>query len=100
LGKSTSESEETQGDSSITLDFGLSKGMLDDPFKKAWPYDFGLVYSVTLTKASLVTSLQVQNNGAEAFDFQVLFHSYFRVEVCSRSSSSRRNGEGNKRVWI
>jgi glucose-6-phosphate 1-epimerase len=83
LGKSTSETDGPEGDSSIKLDFGLSAGMLEDTFKKAWPYDFGLVYSVTLTKASLVTLLQVQNNGADPFDFQVLFHSYFRVEDIS-----------------
>jgi len=83
LGKSTSESDGPDGDSSIKLDFGLSAGMLDDTFKKAWPYDFGLVYSVTLTKTSLVTLLQVQNNGADPFDFQFLFHSYFRVEDVS-----------------
>ncbi|KAK2803063.1 hypothetical protein FQN50_007144 [Emmonsiellopsis sp. PD_5] len=88
LGKSTSESETTRnGDDddggSVKLDFGLSTSMLDDKFKRDWPHEFGLVYSVTLSKGSLTTSLQVQNKGSgsqSSFEFQVLLHSYFRVE--------------------
>lgn len=56
--------------------------MLSEEFQKAWPYKFGLVYSVTLTKGSLETSLQVQNQGEQNFDFQVLMHTYLSVEVC------------------
>lgn len=55
--------------------------MLSPEFQKAWEYDFGLVYSVTLTKDGLETSLQVQNKGTQNFDFQVLMHTYFNVEV-------------------
>ncbi|GMF74345.1 unnamed protein product [Aspergillus oryzae var. brunneus] len=72
LGKSSSESlgKDRSGDGSVKLDFGLSRPMLTEYFQKAWPYDFGLVYSVTLTKESLETSLQVQNKGSQNFDFQ------------------------------
>jgi glucose-6-phosphate 1-epimerase len=56
--------------------------MLSAEFQKAWPYEFGLVYSVTLTKDSLETSLQVQNKGSQNFDFQVLMHTYLNIEVC------------------
>ncbi|EEQ91363.1 hypothetical protein RJZ56_005624 [Blastomyces dermatitidis] len=80
LGKSTSESEGQDGDSSVKLDFGLSTSMLSDKFKSDWPYEFGLVYSVTLSKDSLGTTLQVRNKGEKPFDFQVLLHSYFKVE--------------------
>lgn len=55
--------------------------MLSPEFQNAWAYDFGLVYSVTLTKEGLETSLQVQNKGSQNFDFQVLMHTYFAVEV-------------------
>ncbi|KAI5292017.1 hypothetical protein KEM52_006680 [Ascosphaera acerosa] len=74
LGKS-SESE-----NSVKLDFGLSQNMLTDHFKKAWPYDFGLLYSVTLTPDALRTSLNVQNNGQKPFEFQALLHTYLRVK--------------------
>jgi glucose-6-phosphate 1-epimerase len=55
--------------------------MLSQEFRKAWPYEFGLVYSVTLTKDALRTSLQVTNEGKENFEFQVLMHTYLAVEV-------------------
>lgn len=61
--------------------------MLSEGFQKAWPYQFGLVYSVTLTKGSLETSLQVQNQGEQNFDFQVLMHTYLSVEVCHNPTS-------------
>jgi glucose-6-phosphate 1-epimerase len=81
LGKSTSESSSTKSDDSVKLDFGLSTAMLDEESRKAWPYEFGLVYSVTLGKGSLETSLLVQNKGGRSFDFQCLFHTYLRIKV-------------------
>lgn len=84
LGKSSSESlskNQKEGDDSVKLDFGLTHAMLSDDFRKAWPYEFGLVYSVTLSKEGLGTSLQVQNKGSQDFEFQVLLHSYLSVEV-------------------
>lgn len=81
LGKSSSESTGNKADDSIKLDFGLSSGMLDEATRSKWPHDFGLVYSVTLGKGRLETGLHVQNKGSEAFDFQVLFHTYLAVKV-------------------
>lgn len=87
LGKSSSESAETAGqakaDLAVKLDFGLSHTMLSEEFRKAWPFEFGLVYSVTLTKDTLETSLQVRNEGAQNFEFQVLMHTYFNIEDIS-----------------
>ncbi|GLB18496.1 hypothetical protein AtubIFM61612_008391 [Aspergillus tubingensis] len=83
LGKSSSEAfgrDRKEGEDAVKLDFGLSHPMLSEVFQKAWPYKFGLVYSVTLTKGSLETSLQVQNQGEQNFDFQVLMHTYLSVE--------------------
>jgi galactose mutarotase-like enzyme len=64
--------------------------MITEEFRKAWPYEFGLVYSVTLSPDNLETSLQVQNKGSESFDFHVLLHNYFKVPV---SCTSRLHGE-------
>ena len=55
--------------------------MLSADSKKAWPYEFGLVYSVTLSKDSLETNMHVQNKGSEAFEFQCLFHTYLKIKV-------------------
>lgn len=89
LGKSTSESETTsatQGDNSVKLDFGLSSNNLSEESKKAWPFDFGLIYSVTLSKDSLTTSIVVQNAGEKAWEFQTLLHTYLKVKVCTKNS--------------
>jgi glucose-6-phosphate 1-epimerase len=53
---------------------------LEEKFSSAWPYKFGLVYSVTLSPDSLTTVLNVRNEGEEKFEFQALLHSYFRVK--------------------
>jgi glucose-6-phosphate 1-epimerase len=86
LGKSTSESSRAKDgeDSSVKLDFGLSQSNLDAASKDAWPHAFGLIYSVTLGREGLTTSIVVRNEGESAWDFQVLVHSYFRVNVRPR----------------
>lgn len=88
LGKNSSESTNTKADDSVKLDFGLSSAMLSADNKKKWPYEFGLVYSVTLSKSKLEVSLQVQNKGEQTFDFQCLFHSYFTVKVSCHLTST------------
>lgn len=84
LGKSTSESEAEGGnaDLSVKLDFGLSSAGLDAETRKKWGYDFNLIYSVTLGKKSLTTSLVVTNDDERSFELQVLMHTYFRIKVC------------------
>ena len=77
LGKSTSEGSS----SSIKLDFGLSSDNLDEATRAVWPYKFGLLYSVTLERESLTTTLVITNDGDEPFEFQTLLHTYFRVKV-------------------
>lgn len=83
LGKSSDESGALAkgGDDSITLDFGLSQSNLSQESRDAWPYGFALVYSVTLKRDSLQTMLNVRNDGDKAFEFQMLLHSYFTVDV-------------------
>lgn len=86
LGASSSESGALSkgGDDSIKLDFGLSASNLSEEHKKAWPYEFGLVYTVTLGKDGLQTMLNVRNEGKEAFEFQMLLHTYFKVDDISK----------------
>ncbi|KFH46427.1 Glucose-6-phosphate 1-epimerase-like protein [Hapsidospora chrysogenum ATCC 11550] len=75
LGKSTSEGA-TAG---VKLDFGLSSQNLDEATRKLWPYAFGLIYSVTLDRESLNTTLVITNDGEVPFEFQTLLHTYFKV---------------------
>ena len=65
----------------MKLDFGLSDANLSDESKKAWPYSFGLIYSVTLGKEGLTTTMVVRNEGDTAWDFQLLMHTYLRISV-------------------
>ena len=55
--------------------------MLTEEFREAWHYEFGLVYSVTLTKDTLETALQVRNEGKQNFEFQTLMHTYLNIAV-------------------
>lgn len=63
------------------MDFGLSSSNLNKESKEAWGYEFGLIYSVTLGREGLGTSMVVRNEGEVAWDFQVLMHTYLRVSV-------------------
>jgi len=85
LGKSTSEGSSS---SSVKLDFGLSSASLDAKTRALWPYDFGIIYSVSLDRESLGTSIVVRNEGGASFDLQVLLHTYLRVKVCANHCPS------------
>ena len=74
LGKNESSS------SAVTVDFGLGPENLSVDARKAWPFDFGLIYSVTLAAGSLETKILVRNEGGESWNFQTLFHTYLRVD--------------------
>lgn len=82
LGKSSAE--DALGSDSVKLDFGLYSSGLTDEARKAWPLDFGLVYSVTLSKDSLQTVINVRNEGEQSFEFQFLLHTYFKIQDISK----------------
>jgi glucose-6-phosphate 1-epimerase len=88
LGKSTSE--DALDSNSVKLDFGLYRSGLSEEARKAWPLDFGLQYSVTLAKESLQTVMSVRNEGEQSFEFQLLLHTYLKVQVSFRKPSTPR----------
>ncbi|KAB5567025.1 galactose mutarotase-like domain-containing protein [Coniochaeta sp. 2T2.1] len=94
LGKSTSESESSEGgaDLSVKLDFGLSSASLETETKKLWDYAFNLIYSVTLSRESLTTSLVVTNDDSRSFELQVLLHTYFRVGDITKTTVTGLEG--------
>lgn len=73
LGKSSNSAE------SVSVDFGLGSENVTVEFRKKWPFDFGLIYTVELRKGSLETKICVRNEGNESFEFQTLFHTYLKV---------------------
>ncbi|TKA26867.1 hypothetical protein B0A50_04313 [Salinomyces thailandicus] len=87
MGKSSSESGKlaSGGDDAVTMDFGLSTQQLSDEARQAWSYKFDLIYSVTLGRDGLQTMLRVQNKGSESFEFQMLLHTYFKVDNVSKT---------------
>lgn len=88
LGKSSTE--DALDTSSVKLDFGLDRNGISEEHRKAWPLDFGLVYSVTLSKDTLQTVITVRNEGDESFEFQFLLHTYFKIKVCVNSAHVSR----------
>lgn len=81
MGKSTTESKPNgseASDSNVKLDFGLSAS---DTTRALWPYEFNVIYSVTLERKSLNTSIVITNRDNKPFELQVLLHTYLRVKV-------------------
>ncbi|KAI5808578.1 galactose mutarotase-like domain-containing protein [Peziza echinospora] len=65
--------------SHVQVDFGLGPANLTEEARAAWPHEFGLIYSVVLSKGSLETKILVRNEGKESVEFNVLFHTYLKV---------------------
>ena len=55
--------------------------MLDNIPSEWKNYQFGVTYSVTLSKDDLETSLAIRNTGEKDFEFQTLLHSYWAIDV-------------------
>jgi len=78
-----------ESDDVISVDLGLGPEGLDEETKEKWGYQFGLIYTITLTKDALETKILVQNTEEEkSFDFNLLFHNYLRVPDISTISIS------------
>lgn len=70
-------------ESPVAVQFGLGPENVDPELYRQWGegrYDFTLLLTVTLSEDSLTTAVEVQNTGKEAFDFNWLFHTYYRVD--------------------
>ncbi|CAI5759933.1 unnamed protein product [Candida verbasci] len=66
-------------ESPITIQFGLGPENLNKETQEIWPYDFTLIYSVSLHEDKLVTQIEVENTGTQAFEFNWLFHTYYKI---------------------
>ena len=73
----------------MKLDFGLSDKIISDDTRSDWSHQFGLTYSITLSTDELETSLQVRNTSQEAWEFQLLFHTYLKIDVSSSMAEYR-----------
>lgn len=93
LGKTT--------ESPLTVQFGLGPENLSQQAKDAWNYDFTLLYSVSLTDDGLTTRLEVENTDDKPFEFNVLFHTYFKIDDISKVSvEGLENADVNDKVSV
>lgn len=77
----TSEWEFLGSPDEQTAQFGLGPENLSKEAAEAWPYNFTLIYTVRLTNdSSLETELSVENTDKKPFEFNQLFHTYFKVQ--------------------
>ncbi|KAK9371977.1 galactose mutarotase-like domain-containing protein [Lipomyces chichibuensis] len=65
--------------SPLTVQFGLGPENVSDAFRKAWDFDFTLIYTIALGEDTLETAMRVENTSKVNWDFQILFHTYFRI---------------------
>ncbi|KAH6561004.1 hypothetical protein BASA50_000828 [Batrachochytrium salamandrivorans] len=62
-----------------TVRFGLKPSAIPDAQRTLWPFDFNLIYTVSLFGSALKTTLTVENCGATPFKFESLLHTYLLV---------------------
>ncbi|KAF9331478.1 hypothetical protein BG006_005677 [Podila minutissima] len=76
----------------VTVQLGLDHSMITEEFRNLWPFDFSLVYTVSLTADNIETGLRVHNIGDRAFDFNTLLHTYFLIPDASAVKVVGLNG--------
>lgn len=66
----------------LTIQFALSPDIANPEIYAKWQGkpDFTLIYNVGIAPESLNTTIEIENNGNEDFEFKWLFHTYFRVD--------------------
>ncbi|KAI9245310.1 P-loop containing nucleoside triphosphate hydrolase protein [Sporodiniella umbellata] len=79
------ELELESDDNQTTVQLELKEAHISLEARKAWPHSFHLVYTVTLTAKTLKTHLNLKNESQEAFEFNTLLHTYFRVPESTNS---------------
>jgi glucose-6-phosphate 1-epimerase len=78
----------------VTVQLGLGPESLSDEARSQWSHDFTLLYTVSLSKSgALTTRLEVENTDKTPFEFNVLFHTYFRIPDVSKVSVSDLSGK-------
>jgi glucose-6-phosphate 1-epimerase len=66
----------------LSVQFGLGPEQVDPELYKLWgegKYDFTLILNIVLEADKLTTTIEVENTGSHTFEFNWLFHTYFRI---------------------
>jgi glucose-6-phosphate 1-epimerase len=65
----------------LTISFSLTPEAIPASQRTLWPFDFRLVYNVTLSANTLKTELVISNTGNVPFNFTCLFHTYLLCQT-------------------
>ncbi|KAK9478594.1 galactose mutarotase-like domain-containing protein [Lipomyces japonicus] len=76
----------------LTVQFGLGPENVTESLRKAWDFDFTLIYTIALDNDTLTTSLRVENSDKVEWDFQTLFHTYFKIPDVDKVAVSGLTG--------
>lgn len=66
----------------VSVQFGLGPENVNPELLSLWgngKNDFTLILTIVLDEHSFKSSIEVENNGAQSFEFNWLFHTYYRV---------------------
>ncbi|KAI5957703.1 YMR099C [Candida theae] len=63
-----------------TVQFGLGPEQLDPDTRSKWPFDFTLILTISISQDKLHQHIEVENTGSTPFEFNWLFHTYYRVD--------------------
>lgn len=70
-------------ESPVAVQFGLGPENVSKELYSSWDEgknDFTLILTVTLSEDNLSTKIEVENTGKQPFEFNWLFHTYFRID--------------------
>ncbi|KAK6200050.1 galactose mutarotase-like domain-containing protein [Scheffersomyces amazonensis] len=65
-----------------TVEFGLGPEQVSPDLLKLWgdgSYDFTLILTIKLEEDKLTTLIDIENRGSKEFEFNWLFHTYYRI---------------------
>ncbi|KAI5964323.1 YMR099C [Candida pseudojiufengensis] len=67
-------------ESPVTVQFGLGPENLSEETRSLWPFNFTLIYTISLKEDKLTTKIEVENSGRKEFEFNWLFHTYYKIQ--------------------
>lgn len=70
----------------VSVQWELTPELLPSKWQQAWPYNFKLIYTVTLGEETLTSALEVENVDSKPFEFNILFHHYLYTPDVSETT--------------
>lgn len=74
------------------VEFILTEKDIDEAYRKVWPFNFKLIYTITLQDVSLSTNIKIENTGKDKLVFNILLHTYMNVKDLSKAGVKSLKG--------